>query len=89
MQIGDFMRFCFTLGRILYSFIFIMASFGHFTQATIGYAQSHGVPMAEVAVPASGIIALLGGLSIATGIGARIGAMLIILFLIPVTLMMH
>jgi putative oxidoreductase len=37
----------------------------------------------------SGIIALLGGLSIALGYRARLGAWLLVLFLVPVTLMLH
>jgi putative oxidoreductase len=76
-------------GRILFSLIFIMSSFNHFTQGSIDYAAQHGVPMPNLAVPLAGIIALLGGLSIALGYHARAGALLLILFLIPVTLMMH
>ena len=45
--------------------------------------------MANVLVPLSGIMATLGGLSILLGFKARWGALLIILFLIPVTLTMH
>jgi putative oxidoreductase len=40
-------------------------------------------------VPLSGIIGFLGGLSILIGFKARSGAWLIVLFLIPVTAMMH
>ena len=46
-------------------------------------------PLASIAVPLSGIIALTGGLSILLGYRAKIGAWLIVLFLVPVTLMMH
>jgi putative oxidoreductase len=77
------------LGRILYSTIFIMSGPNHFKAETIGYAAAQGVPLAPIAVPLSGIIALLGGLSIALGYRARLGAWLIVLFLIPVTLTMH
>jgi putative oxidoreductase len=45
--------------------------------------------MAKLLVPASGILALAGGLSILLGYKAKIGAWLLVLFLIPVTLMMH
>jgi putative oxidoreductase len=77
------------LGRICYSLVFILSAFGHFTPNTIQYAASHGVPMAVLLVPLSGIIAFLGGASILLGYQARYGALLIILFLVPVTLMMH
>jgi putative oxidoreductase len=77
------------LGRLLYSAIFIMSGPNHFKAETIGYAAAQGVPLASIAVPLSGIIALLGGLSIALGYRAKLGAWLIVLFLIPVTLMLH
>jgi putative oxidoreductase len=77
------------VGRILYSILFIMSAPGHFSAETIGYAASQGVPLANLAVPASGILALLGGLSIALGYKARWGALALIAFLVPVTFMMH
>ena len=76
-------------GRILFSLIFILSSLHNFAQDTIAYAAGHGVPMANILVPLAGIIALLGGLSIAFGYHARLGALLLILFLIPVSLTMH
>ena len=77
------------IGRILYSLIFLAAAPGHFSAQTIGYAASQGVPLASLAVPASGILALLGGLSIALGYKTRWGAIALIAFLVPVTLMLH
>ncbi len=47
------------------------------------------MPMANIAVPLSGCARPLGGLSILLGFKARLGAVLIILFLVPVTFMMH
>jgi putative oxidoreductase len=76
-------------GRALFVAIFLMAAPGHFTQQTIGYAAHQGVPMAGFLVPASGVLSLIGGLSILTGYRARIGAWLLVLFLIPVTITMH
>lgn len=83
------MKYLVLLGRLLFSGIFIFSSFGHFSQATIGYAASAGVPAAGVMVPLSGIVELLGGLSILLGFKAKWGAWLIVLFLIPVTFMLH
>jgi putative oxidoreductase len=77
------------IGRILFSIIFIFAGFGHFSQSTIQEAAHQGVPSPDILVPLSGIISLLGGLSILFGYKARLGAWLIILFLVPVTFMMH
>ena len=77
------------LGRLLFALIFIMSGPRHFMSQTIAYAAAQGVPMASIAVPLSGLFALLGGLSILLGYRARIGAWLIVLFLIGVTPMMH
>jgi putative oxidoreductase len=66
-----------------------MAGPNHFSRQTIAFAASQGVPLASVTVPLSGILALIGGLSILLGYRARLGAWLIALFLLPVTLLMH
>lgn len=76
-------------GRLLFSLIFIFAASGHFSHQTIAYAAGQGVPLASIAVPISGVLALLGGLSVLLGYRARIGAWLLVLFLVPVTPMMH
>lgn len=83
------MRYVVPLGRILYSAIFIMAAPGHFKAGTIAYAAAQGVPLASLAVPFSGILAVLGGLSVALGYRAKWGAWALVLFLVPVTGMMH
>ncbi len=76
-------------GRTLYALIFVMAGLAHFSHQEIAYATAQGVPLAPIAVPLSGIIALAGGLSILLGYRAKLGAWLIVLFLLPVTLMLH
>jgi len=73
------------LGRLLFVLIFLMSGFTHFAKQTIGFAASQGVPMASVLDPLSGIIALLGALSILLGFRAKLGAWLIVIFLIGVT----
>lgn len=72
-------------GRLLFSFIFVFAGLNHFSHQTIGYAAAQGVPLASIAVPLSGVIAIAGGLSILLGYHARIGAWLLVLFLVAVT----
>jgi putative oxidoreductase len=83
------MRFLVPIGRIFYVVIFLMAVPGHFSKGTIAYAAQAGVPYPQYLVPLSGVIALLGGLSILLGYHAKIGAWLLVLFLVPVTLSMH
>lgn len=83
------MKYILILGRILFSFVFILKSFDHFTSSGIEYATQMNVPMASFLVPVWGIIALLGGVSVLLGFKAKVGAWLIVIFLIPTTFMMH
>src|SRR5579862_114617 len=83
------MRYALLAGRQFFSMIFIIASAGHFSSQTIEAAASHGVPLADLLVPLSGIIALVGGLSVLLGYRTRLGALLLVIFLVPVTLVMH
>lgn len=83
------LSFVVPVGRVLFSAIFVLSAIGHFSKGTIGYAASQGVPLAGFLVPLSGVIALVGGLSVALGYKARIGAWFLVAFLVPVTLMMH
>src|ERR1700737_1929973 len=77
------------LGRFFFALIFLMAGANHFSKQSIGYGVSAGVPLASIAVPLSGVLAIAGGLSILLGYRAKLGAWLIVLFLVPVTVMMH
>lgn len=83
------MRYLELAARQLFSVIFIIASAGHFAEGTIASTAQHGVPVASLLVPASGLTALAGGLSLLFGYQTRLGAWLLVLFLVPVTLMMH
>lgn len=76
-------------GRIFFSLIFIFSGLGHFSRETIAYAAQKGLPMAGILTPVTGLLAVLGGLSILFGYRARIGALFLIAFLVPVTLFMH
>ncbi|ALI98877.1 DoxX family protein [Rufibacter tibetensis] len=75
--------------RILFSLLFLVSGVSHFSAPTIAYASSQGVPLAELMVPFSGAMALAGALSIILGYKARLGALLIIMFLVPITFTMH
>jgi len=45
--------------------------------------------LANVLVPLSGLLELVGAVLLVVGFHARLGALLLALFLVPVTLMMH
>src|SRR5229473_6974690 len=83
------MRYVVALGRLFYSLIFIVAGLFHFSHQDIAYAAAQGVPAASILVPVSGILAIVGGLSILLGFHGKLGAWLLVLFLVPVTLTMH
>jgi putative oxidoreductase len=77
------------LGRFLFSLVFLLSSIDHFDGHDLAYATAAHVPLAKIAVPIAGVMILVGGLSIVFGYKAKLGALLIIIFLIPVTPMMH
>lgn len=82
-------RYVALAGRLLLTAIFLVTPINHFSPQVIGYAAQQGVPAAGLLVPASGLLALAGALSIALGYRARIGAWLLVAFLVPVTVTMH
>jgi putative oxidoreductase len=83
------MKYAALAGRILFSLIFLFGGIGHFSSQSIGYAAAQGVPMASLLVPLSGIIAIIGAISIITGYKAKLGAWLLVIFIIPVTFSLH
>lgn len=85
------MEYLFLLGRILYGGFFVLAGINHFrhTPMMAGYAASKGIPVPRVAVLGSGVLLLLGGLSIAFGFRPAWGVALLTAFLVPTTLSMH
>jgi uncharacterized membrane protein YphA (DoxX/SURF4 family) len=60
------------LGRFSFPLIFLLAGANHLNRQTIGYAASQGVPLASIAVPLSGVVAIAGGLSILLGYRAKL-----------------
>jgi putative oxidoreductase len=79
------------IGRIVFAALFIVSALGHFgqTKAMTGYAQSKGVPAARVAVLAGGVLLALGAVSILLGGWPDLGALLLVVFLVPTAVLMH
>jgi putative oxidoreductase len=79
------------LGRLLLSVIFILSGLGkipHFHDVA-GMMAQKGIPLATVALVITLFIEIGGGLMVLTGFGARYAALVIFLWLIPVTLVFH
>jgi putative oxidoreductase len=81
----------FLLGRVIFGGFFTYSGAHHLlaTAQMAQYAAAKGVPMPEVAVLASGLLILAGGLFVIFGLQPYVGAACIALFLICVTPVMH
>jgi putative oxidoreductase len=82
----------FLVGRILFVGIFLFAgSTIHLLNARQGieYARMYKVPMAAFGVPFTGLLAVLGGLSVVLGLWGDLGALMIAAFLLLITPLMH
>ena len=79
------------VGRVLFALIFINSGIAHLTKlnAMTGYAQFKKVPSPKLAVIVTGLMLIIGGLYVALGIFADLGALLLAIFLIISAFMMH
>lgn len=79
------------IGRILFVLLFIGSGFGHIAKADAmaGYAASRGVPQAKLATIGSGVLIIVGGLLILLGLWIDLGALLLVIFLLPTAFLMH
>jgi putative oxidoreductase len=85
------MTVIFLIGRIIFGGYFIKAGINHFKNLghMAGFAASKGVPSPKLAVGFSGLLALIGGASIVLGLWPGVGILSLLVFMIPVTYMMH
>jgi putative oxidoreductase len=77
--------------RAIFGGYFVYNGVNHLVNrdALAAYARTKGVPFPDVAVAASGLLALAGGLSLIAGVRPKIGAGLISSFLLGVSPQMH
>ena len=85
------MKFIPLIGRILFSMIFISTGLSHFFKLNdmSMYTASMGVPLPTLATLVTGFMLLFGGLSILLGYKVKIGALILVLFLVPTTFIAH
>lgn len=78
-------------GRICFATIFIISGLNHLLNyaGMVQYAVSAGVAFPDLMVPLTGTMILCGGLMVLLGLWARLGALLLVAFLVPTTLIMH
>lgn len=79
------------VGRILLSAIFLASGINHILHwgQSIAAMDAQGVPLPNLLLVLAVTCMLAGGVSVLVGLRARLGAMLLILFLIPTTLLFH
>jgi putative oxidoreductase len=85
------MEYIILLGRILLGGFFIYGGYNHIRNLEMvsGYAQSKGVPSPKAASVVSGVLLLIGGLSVLLGVYPDVGVIALVLFLAPVSFKMH
>ena len=79
------------VGRILFAFMFVASGFNHLTkaEAMAGYAAYKKVPAPKLANLLSGVLMVLGGLSIILGVYADLGALVLAILLVAMAVKMH
>lgn len=82
----------FLAGRILFAIFFVpLSGVGHIRRGTmmIGYAKSTGMPLPSLAGWPSGVWLIAGGVSVAAGLWADLGALMLGLFVTLAALQFH
>jgi putative oxidoreductase len=79
------------IGKIILGSYFLYAGIHHLTslEYLTGYAKMKGTPVPKAAVAGSGVLLILGGLSLLLGALPMIGYILLLIFLAGVSPMMH
>ena len=79
------------IGRLLIAAIFLMSGIAKLTDTpgTVAHMAKMGIPYPDTLALIAGSAEILGGLSLALGLLTRVGAVGLILFMIPTTLIFH
>lgn len=85
------MEALFLVGRVVVGLFYLINAFNHFrnTEMLTGYAASKGVPAARAMVVITGLLLLVGGLSILFGAYPTLGIAAVVVFLVVVAFWMH
>ena len=85
------MKAPFLIGRMLFGGFFLMSGIDHLRKhgQMAPYAESKGVPAADLAVKLSAVPLIIGGASMLLGVKPKLGAMALVAFLAGVTPTMH
>jgi uncharacterized membrane protein YphA (DoxX/SURF4 family) len=89
--VTDLAAAAFLAGRLVYAGALLALVAGNVLDysASVAYADSKGVPLPAVAVPAGSLLVVAGAASFALGAYPVLGAAAVVAFLLPVTVLMH
>jgi len=79
------------LGRVLLALIFIMSGYGNITgwPGVVGAVEAKGLPIPMLFGAGAILAELGGGLLVALGFKARLGALMLIIFTVVTTIVFH
>lgn len=79
------------IARVLLCLVFLHAVIGKLTgfAGVAGMIAGRGIPLAPVLLAAAVALMVVGSVLVISGIRARLGAILLLLFLVPTTLLFH
>jgi len=79
------------IARVLLCLVFLHAVIGKLTGfgAVAGMIAGRGLPLAPVLLGAAVALMAVGSVLVISGVRARLGAILLLLFLVPTTLLFH
>ena len=91
MSTGHQTKLAFLIGRLMVGGMYLGAGMANLADldGKAGYAASKGLVQPQLFVPLASLLLVLAGISIVTGLLPRLGASAVVLFLVPVTLIMH
>lgn len=79
------------LARVLLTLPFLRSGFAKIFdfETTAGYMRAEGMPLVPLFLVGAIVLEIAGGLSVLAGYRARLGALALIVFLVPTTLIFH
>jgi uncharacterized membrane protein YphA (DoxX/SURF4 family) len=81
----------FLLGRALFALVVGYLALGNLLdlESSVAYAESKGAPLASVTVPLGSLGLVAGAAAVLTGVYPAVGALAVVVFLVPITVVMH
>jgi len=85
------MEYVFLVSRILFGGFFLLNGINHFLKGDMmtQYTAAKGIPAPKIAVYGTGLLLILAGFGIISGVYVVWAVLALVIFLIPVTFIMH